>query len=93
MLEGDTRTFLEDKLELLAEICIVSGLRLVDREDDDMVRAETVPDLRIGVGKARGEKCERCWTWSESVGSIAEHPTICVRCAEVVMRLYPDMEE
>jgi len=33
---------------------------------------------------APGVKCERCWTWKETVGSHKEHPTLCARCAAVV---------
>ena len=37
--------------------------------------------------KAGGEKCERCWTYSETVGKDSEHPTLCARCAAVVKGL------
>ncbi|MCZ2257095.1 isoleucine--tRNA ligase [Sporosarcina sp. G11-34] len=40
------------------------------------------------VEKAAGEKCDRCWTISESVGKDESHPEICVRCAEVVKKHY-----
>ncbi|WP_367619481.1 zinc finger domain-containing protein, partial [Ruminococcus bromii] len=32
--------------------------------------------------KAEGEKCERCWAVSKTVGQCAEHPTICFRCVQ-----------
>lgn len=38
-------------------------------------------NLKIVVTHAPGEKCERCWMYSETVGTIKEHPTICARCA------------
>ncbi|MGF2038536.1 MAG: isoleucine--tRNA ligase [Nostoc sp. CmiVER01] len=34
----------------------------------------------IGVVKADGEKCDRCWNYSTHVGESAEHPLICERC-------------
>jgi len=40
------------------------------------------------VEKAAGEKCDRCWTISETVGKDETHPEICVRCAEVVKKHY-----
>ena len=40
------------------------------------------------VEKADGEKCERCWTISETVGTSEKHPTLCKRCAEVVENYY-----
>ncbi|BAY52440.1 isoleucyl-tRNA synthetase [Thermostichus vulcanus NIES-2134] len=36
--------------------------------------------LWIGVGHAQGEKCVRCWNYSESVGQSALHPQLCDRC-------------
>jgi isoleucyl-tRNA synthetase len=40
--------------------------------------------LTIGVAKANGVKCDRCWYYSESVGEDHEHSDICLRCADVV---------
>jgi isoleucyl-tRNA synthetase len=38
----------------------------------------------ISVAKVSSEKCERCWRHRDEVGSHAEHPTLCGRCAEAV---------
>jgi isoleucyl-tRNA synthetase len=38
----------------------------------------------IAVKHAAGRKCERCWMWRESVGTLEKHPTLCTRCAKVV---------
>lgn len=38
----------------------------------------------IGVSRAAGSKCERCWNYSEKVGSFSEHPTLCNRCYDIV---------
>ena len=38
----------------------------------------------VKVEAAPGEKCERCWTHSDTVGKCAEHPTLCARCAKIV---------
>jgi isoleucyl-tRNA synthetase len=37
-------------------------------------------DWGIGIVKADGEKCDRCWNYSTHVGESAEHPLICERC-------------
>ena len=42
------------------------------------------PTLDIVVGKALGQKCERCWHCEEDVGATAKHPTLCGRCVEAV---------
>ncbi|OMO58313.1 Aminoacyl-tRNA synthetase, class Ia [Corchorus olitorius] len=48
----------------------------------------------IGVSRAEGSKCERCWNYSTQVGSFVEHPTLCSRCFNVVVadtQLMPPM--
>ncbi|PRQ39187.1 putative isoleucine--tRNA ligase [Rosa chinensis] len=38
----------------------------------------------IGVSRAEGLKCERCWNYSPQVGSFPDHSTLCSRCYDVV---------
>ena len=60
----------------LADIMITSGVVI------------TVGDeLKVDVVAAKGEKCERCWKVLSSVGTVAEHPTVCKRCAAVVSKM------
>lgn len=40
--------------------------------------------LAVEVDRARGSKCERCWNYSEKVGTLAVHPAVCERCAKVL---------
>ena len=42
------------------------------------------PELAIGVVKADGEKCDRCWNYSTHVGESIEHPLICERCVSAL---------
>ena len=37
-------------------------------------------DLSIRVSAAFGTKCERCWHYSEALGTDPAHPTLCGRC-------------
>ncbi len=39
---------------------------------------------RATVRRARGQKCERCWNYRETVGKDREHPTLCHRCVAVL---------
>ena len=66
--------FLKENEELLEKVFIVSKLQLElnERKEDEK--------LGIKVDVAQGEKCERCWKYSETVGEDKEHPTICERC-------------
>ncbi|HTE53185.1 MAG TPA: isoleucine--tRNA ligase [Kofleriaceae bacterium] len=71
---GD-RALLEPRLELLAELFIVSRVALAA---DDAPGDEPV----IEVGPAPGSRCERCWRWYEEMAAAA--PALCRRCAEAV---------
>ena len=44
-------------------------------------------ELWVGVGRAEGSKCDRCWNYSTQVGSAVQHPTLCERCLPVVSSL------
>jgi isoleucyl-tRNA synthetase len=47
------------------------------------------PDLKglwVRVQKAPGQKCERCWSVSEKVGTDTAHPTLCERCLKAVKK-------
>lgn len=41
-------------------------------------------EIWIGVSRAEGMKCERCWNYEPQVGSFAGHPTLCARCYDVI---------
>ena len=41
-------------------------------------------ELTVAAKVSGGEKCERCWHYTDDVGSVAAHPTLCARCAENV---------
>ncbi len=36
--------------------------------------------VTVGIVKAEGEKCDRCWNYSTQVGQFKDDPTICERC-------------
>jgi len=40
--------------------------------------------MEIRVEHASGAKCERCWNWSETVGTDARFPTIDARCVRQI---------
>jgi len=72
---------LKENMDDLRALAIVSQMALVEGDSlsDPFVSAE-FEGLRIGVSRARGEKCSRCWNYSESVGTIADHHQLCERC-------------
>ncbi len=46
--------------------------------------AEAPEGVAVSVAKAGGEKCERCWVYSEELGSDPAHPRACPRCTSVL---------
>ena len=52
--------------------------------DVKVVNDENAKELSVAIDKAEGEKCERCWAYSTTVGKDAEYPCVCARCASVL---------
>ena len=75
----DYRQLLAEYLDLLPTYFIVSQVELTS-DLPDAVAAENLPGLKLQILPAEGEKCERCWNFSTSVGQDSVHPTICARC-------------
>jgi isoleucyl-tRNA synthetase len=68
----------------MAEICITSGMVVVDglpRDEDfalpDVAGVSVVPHV------AQGTKCQRCWRVLHEVGS-APHEGVCHRCSDAI---------
>ena len=74
----------------LAELFIVSDCQISNAEPDGAAtvgQGASFPGLTVEIREATGEKCERCWMHSPTVGADADHPTLCARCAAVVRKL------
>ena len=71
---GEEYDFIQKVLPELKSVFIVSEVKL-EKADGE---------LEVAVTKAEGEKCERCWAYSTTVGADAEHPTLCARCAAIL---------
>jgi isoleucyl-tRNA synthetase len=82
----DIPALLASKRDLLAMLFIVSRVDLDGGPGGAAVvyESQEIPGLVIGVDRAPGEKCERCWTRTEDVGRDPRHPTLCARCVRVV---------
>ena len=77
--DSDNAKFLNDNKDILIQVFIVSDLEIVeDGKKDD----ENKLNIMVEVETAKGQKCERCWMYSETVGEDEENPTICHRCLE-----------
>ncbi len=68
--------------DILPAVFIVSRVEVVNGGEAEFTGETT--GLGFDVAKASGEKCERCWIYSDTVGTDDEHPTLCSRCAHTV---------
>ena len=83
-ITNDDYSFLKDYTEdEVSDLFIVSQTKFVD---DELENSE-IEGISIGVTKALGKKCERCWKYSEEVGKDERYPDVDPRCAKVLAEL------
>jgi isoleucyl-tRNA synthetase len=72
--------------ETLREIFIVSAVSVRNEAEAPAASYESdeLEGLRIEVEHAPGEKCERCWTYSQQLNRTEPYPQACPRCLEVL---------
>ena len=96
--ERKLAAFLHNYQEDWKEILIVSEVKILPQmpevssgiskgKSEVMMNSEEISELCIGVKRAPGKKCVRCWNWSPTVGESREHTQLCARCTEVVKNL------
>lgn len=68
---------------------IVSQLLIRDfaHAPEDAIAAAEVAGLAISAEKAAGEKCQRCWIYSEELDTDPAYPGTCPRCAAVLREM------
>jgi isoleucyl-tRNA synthetase len=76
----ELKKFLSKEEAALKEILIVSQFAVVDKQPGGAGVIKEFPGFGIAIAKADGEKCERCWNITPTVGKDEEHKTICERC-------------
>ena len=79
---GDQLAFIRSIKEMLPAILIVSALEIAEDGTGDYTGE--VEGVSITVAHADGHKCGRCWSFSDTVGTDAEHPELCARCAAIL---------
>ena len=80
--DGELYDFLKENETVLEPVFIVSKV-VLEQGAAAQTTAET-EGLEVTVSKAHGEKCERCWAYSDTVGKDEKHPTLCARCAAII---------
>ena len=79
---GELLDLLKDMEADLPALFIVSQVEVESLDEFTGARAES--PFEAVIGRASGEKCPRCWNYSESVGKMAEAPEVCERCARAL---------
>ena len=81
---GPWRDLLTAYYDEIATLFIVSQVVLAEVAPSGGVAGEELKELVIHVEKAAGDKCERCWNYSTSVGASSAHPALCPRCEAAI---------
>ncbi|WP_077622089.1 isoleucine--tRNA ligase [Sediminibacillus massiliensis] len=85
--DESTKQLLEG-IDHLEQLLIVSAVEV----DSSNNAAKEYDLVSVYVEKHPGEKCERCWVSSDTVGEDSDYPELCTRCAEVVREHYTEVE-
>ncbi len=80
--EGELYDFVKSVEDELATVFITSQVEVVNGTGGSFTGE--VEGLSVIVLPAEGEKCNRCWSFSDTVGSDEHHPDVCARCAAVL---------
>ncbi len=83
-VSAEMKAFLESFGDTLSTLFIVSGVKLLEKDAPEGAYSGETEGLKVSIVAPEGEKCERCWLYSTTVGSDADHPTLCSRCAEII---------
>ena len=81
--DGELYSFAKSVEAELPTVLIVSQVEVVEGGEGTF-KGEELPELFVTVSHADGEKCARCWSYGDTVGSDPEHSDICARCAAVL---------
>nr|WP_304215772.1 isoleucine--tRNA ligase [Fredinandcohnia onubensis] len=85
---NETNALLDSVEENLKQLFIVSGFAIGGSYEEAPENAQVFDQVKIVVGVAEGETCDRCWVVTPTVGEDSDHPTLCTRCASVVKENY-----
>jgi isoleucyl-tRNA synthetase len=83
-LPDEYRKLAADYASFLPMFFLVSSVKISDENLSDVHEGALIKGLQIRVERAVGGKCQRCWNWSESVGTFDDIPEVCDKCYDVV---------
>ena len=81
--DGDIYQKISSLGDELRFVLITSAANIAPLDQASSSAVDTdIAELKIVVSPLSDEKCVRCWHRRPDLGSIAEHPELCVRCVE-----------
>ncbi|HEX5482388.1 MAG TPA: class I tRNA ligase family protein, partial [Terriglobia bacterium] len=84
--QGMLKPVLQEYSTFLPALFIVSQVEISSRWPAG-VQTIQLPGLKIGITRASGQKCERCWNYSEHVGEDQDYPAVCERCSAALAEI------
>ncbi len=75
--------------QYLREVCLVSSIALHPEQQapSNLFQSQELAGLKIKVSPAPGNKCARCWNFSQETGLDQAQPELCPRCAQVMAKV------
>ena len=86
VVSQDLQPLAEQYRDLLRYLFIVSQVEITDKEVEG-ANPTGLTGLRVKIEKASGQKCDRCWNYSEQVGKDERYPTVCERCSAALKEI------
>ncbi|MBC1482909.1 isoleucine--tRNA ligase [Listeria sp. FSL L7-1509] len=87
-VDGEAKTLFDSLEGDFAQLFIVSDFELVEGVENAPESALKVNQVAVQITVAEGETCERCRVVKKDVGANPNHPTLCARCADIVVKNY-----
>ncbi|UCZ51807.1 isoleucine--tRNA ligase [Bacillus shivajii] len=85
--DGKDKELLEG-VSNLNKLFITSQATLAGERNDAPSEAKSYEHLQVNVDFAEGEKCDRCWIITPSLGKNENHPTLCESCTDIIVNHY-----
>ncbi|AHI56533.1 isoleucine--tRNA ligase [Listeria ivanovii] len=87
-VDGEAKTLFDSLEGDFAQLFIVSDFELVEGLENAPESALKANQVAVQITVAEGETCERCRVVKKDVGADPNHPTLCGRCADIVVKNY-----
>ncbi|MBM5607155.1 isoleucine--tRNA ligase [Listeria ivanovii] len=87
-VDGEAKTLFDSLEGDFAQLFIVSDFELVEGLENAPESALKANQVAVQITVAKGETCERCRVVKKDVGADSNHPTLCGRCADIVVKNY-----